>query len=63
MQWLADLVAHLGTHGAYTNASSSLAEEREVATQLDRFLVRFDHPAGRSRAPAEPASGECVRVA
>ncbi len=63
MQWLANLVAYLGTHGAYANASGSLAEEREVAAQIDRFLVRFDHPAGRSRVPAEPASGECARVA
>jgi hypothetical protein len=63
MQWLTDLVALLGTHGAYANASRSLAEEREVAAQLDRFLLRFDHPAGRDRIPAEPPSGDAVRVA
>lgn len=62
MQWLADLVALLGTHGAYANASRSLAEEREVAVRLDRFLVSFDHPAGGARTPVEPAAGDC-RVA
>jgi len=63
MQWLADLVAHLGSSGAYANASRSLAVERELAAQLDRFLLRFDHPAGRALGPVEPAAGECTRVA
>lgn len=63
MRWLTDLVAFLGTHGAYTNASRSLAEEREVAAQLERFLIRFDHPAGRSRILAEPPSGGARHVA
>jgi len=63
MQWLADLVAHLGAHGAYANASRSLAEEREVAARIDRFLVRFDHPAGRARTPVEAPAGDRVRVA
>jgi len=63
MQWLTDLVAHLGSHGAYANASRSLAEEREVATQLDRFLLRFDHPAGNGTRPIEPAAADCSRVA
>lgn len=58
MQWLADLVSLLGPHGAYANASQSLAEEREAAAQVDRFLLRFDHPAGRSRTPLEPTAGE-----
>jgi len=48
MQWLSDLVALLGTHGAYANASRSLAKEREVADHLDRFLVSFGHPAAAS---------------
>lgn len=63
MQWLADLAAHLGTHGAYANASTSLADEREGAAQIDRFLLRFEHPSGRSRHPVEPAAGEWIRVA
>jgi len=63
MQWLSDLVALLGTHGSFANASRSLAEERAVAAQLDRFLVSFEHPAGRSRVPLEPPAGECTRVA
>jgi len=63
MQWLADLIALVGAHGAYANASRSLAEEREVEGQIDRFLLRFDHPAGRARMPIEPAGGECSRVA
>ena len=63
MQWLSDLVALLGTPGAYANASRSLAEERDVAANLDRFLVSFAHPAGRSRVPHEPPAGGCTRVA
>lgn len=61
MQWLADLLARLGTHGAYANASRGLAEEQEAAAQLDRFLLRFGH---RTAGPAdEPATGRCTRVA
>jgi hypothetical protein len=63
MQWLADLFALLGTHGAYANASRSLAEEREVAAEIDRFLVRFDHPAGQARMPLELATAACTQVA
>lgn len=63
MQWIADLVARLGSHGAYANASSSLASEREEAVRIERFLVRFDHPAGRDRVPSEPPARETTRVA
>jgi hypothetical protein len=63
MQRLADLLARLGTHGAYANASRALADERERAAQVDRFLLRFAHPAGGSRLVQEPAAGECIRVA
>lgn len=63
MQWLADLLAHLGTHGAYANASRSLAEEQEAVARLDRFLLRFDHPAGKGLVPMEPPVGEATQVA
>ena len=63
MQWLADLVALLGASGAHSNASRSLAEERDAAARVDRFLARFDHPAGRACVPVEPAAGACSRVA
>lgn len=64
MQWLTDLVALLGTDGAFSNASRSLAEEREGAARLDRFLRRFDHPAGSGRLPLEPpVSGDTAQVA
>ncbi len=63
MQWLADLLANLGTSGASSNASRALADEREKAAQLERFLLRFDHPAGRARTPLEPAAGERAQVA
>lgn len=63
MQWLADLVALLGTAGASANASRPLAEEREMATRLDRFLVQLDHPAGRERTPVEPPAGGRTQVA
>lgn len=64
MQWLPDLVALLGSHGAYANASRSLADEREAAARLDRFLLRFDHPAGSGRTPVEPPHrGDAVQVA
>lgn len=63
MQWLTDLIALLGSHGAYANASRSLAEEREVAAQLDCFLARFQHPAGQARVPVEPAVGHRRQVA
>lgn len=63
MQWLPDLLARLGPHGAYANASRSLAEERETVEQLDRFLLRFEHPAGRSRIPVEPPAAGAVQVA
>jgi hypothetical protein len=63
MQRLVDLIARFGTHGAYANASRSLAEEQEVAAQLERFLVRFAHPAGRAHTPHEPAAGACTQVA
>ena len=61
MQWITDLVARLGTHGAYVNVSRSLTEEQESAARIDRFLLRFDHPAGQARAPVEPPG--CTRVA
>lgn len=63
MQWLADLIARLGTHGAYANASHSLADEREAAAHIERFLTRFDHPAGRAQIPAEPPLGTSAQVA
>lgn len=63
MQWLADLVALLGTSGAYANASRALAEEREAAAQVDRFLARFAHPAGQAGTPVELAAGTCTQVA
>ena len=63
MQWLANLVAHLGTSGACANAARSLTEEREVTAQVERFLVRFSHPAGQARVPVEPPAGACTRVA
>ncbi len=63
MQWLADLIARFGPSGAYANASHALTEEQEAAAQVERFLVRFDHPAGRARIPVEPAAGGCTRVA
>lgn len=59
MPWLADLVARLGRSGAAANAAASLAEEREAAVRIERFLIRFDHPAGRSAVPVEPA---CTRA-
>jgi hypothetical protein len=63
MQWLADLFALLGPAGSSANASRSLAEEREMAARIDRFLDQLDHPAGRARTPAEPPAGDCTRVA
>lgn len=63
MQWLTDLVALVGTQGAYTNALRSLAEEREVASHMERFLLRFDHPAGQALVPVEPPAGDCSEVA
>ncbi len=63
MQWLADLVAHLGTHGAVANVAGSLADERETAVRVERFLARFDHPAGRAAIPVEPAFTGPARVA
>ena len=63
MQWLADLFAHLGPAGAQANASRSLAEEREMATRIDRFFDQLEHPAGQARTPVEPAAGGCNRVA
>ena len=63
MQWLADLLAHLGTAGACANASQTLADEREVSAQLDRFLLRFDHPAGGASTPIEQAAAKQHRVA
>jgi hypothetical protein len=52
MQWL----AHPGTHGARTNAARALADERAMAAEVERFLVNFDHPAGRVQTPVEPAA-------
>lgn len=63
MQWIADLVALLGNHGAYANASSSLAAEREEAIRIERFLIRFNHPAGRDHMLIEPPARERARVA
>ena len=63
MQWLTDLVACFGAHGAYANASRVLAEEREAAEQIDRFLLRFGHPAGLSHVPVEPPAAEAAQVA
>jgi len=63
MQWLTDLIARFGAHGAYANASRSLAEEREVDGQVERFLRTFEHPAGRARTPTELSASECARVA
>ena len=63
MQWFSDLVARLGTSGACANASRSLAEEREAAVRIERFLTRFDHPAGRAGIPEEPVSTGSARVA
>lgn len=63
MQLLTDLVARLGSSGACANASDSLAEEREAALRIERFLARFDHPAGRAGIPVEPASTGSARVA
>lgn len=63
MQWLADLIARLGTHGASANASDSLADEREAAAHIERFLARFDHPAGRAHIPAEPPLSTSAQVA
>lgn len=63
MQWLTDLVALLSSHGACSNASRSLAEEREAAAQMERFLITFSHPAGQARNPVEPVAGECNQVA
>jgi hypothetical protein len=58
MQWLADLLAHLGTHGAYANASQALADEQETAAELERFLLRFAHPAGRGDTSVEPTAAD-----
>ena len=63
MQWLADLVAPLGASGAAVNAASSLTEEREAAARVERFLARFDHPAGQAAVPVEPARAGSARVA
>ena len=63
MQWLADLFALLGPAGAHANASRSLAEEREMAARIDRFLVQLEHPAGQAQHPAEPAADGRTRVA
>ena len=63
MQWITDLVALLGSHGAFANASRSLAEEREAVARLDCFLARFQHPAGQGRTPVEPAVGDRTQVA
>ena len=63
MQWLADLVALLGASGAAASAETSLAEEREAAVRIERFLARFDHPAGRAATPVEPACTGSARVA
>ncbi len=63
MQWLADLVAYLGASGASANAAISLSEEREATVRIERFLARFDHPAGRAAIPVEPAFTGPARVA
>ena len=55
MQRLADLMTRLGPSGAAANAAASVAEEREATVRIERFLARFDHPAGRSAVPVEPA--------
>ncbi len=63
MQWFSDLVARLGSSGACANAASSLVEEREAAVRIERFLARFDHPAGQLGIPVEAAGTGPARVA
>jgi len=55
MPWLTDLASLLGPAGAVTNASRS--EELAAEDEVERFLQRLAHPAGRAAVPIEPPAG------
>ncbi len=56
MPWLTDLASLLS--GAVANPSGS--EERSAEDEVDRFLRRLAHPAGRADVPVEPPAGQAA---
>ena len=56
MPWLTDLASLLGPSGAVANAARS--EERAAEDEVERFLQRLAHPAGRADVPIEPPAGQ-----
>jgi hypothetical protein len=48
-----DVLRSLGNAGARENASRAVDERRRAEADLERFLVRFAHPAGSASVPTE----------
>ncbi len=55
MPWLTDLASLLGSSDV-ANASGS--EDRSAEDEVERFLQRLTHPAGRADVPIEPPAGQ-----
>ena len=43
---------------AVDNAGEALVEARQSRAELEEFLIRFAHPAGRSRDPTTEAQND-----
>jgi len=58
MPWLTDLASLLGPSGVVGDASPT--DERSAEDEVERFLQRLAHPAGRAAVPTEPPVGQAA---
>ncbi len=58
MPWLTNLASFLGPSGVVADASPT--GERSAEDDVERFLQRLDHPAGRAGVPTEPPAGQAA---
>jgi len=58
MHWLTDLASLLGPSGVVADGSPT--EERSAEDEVERFLQRLTHPAGRAGVPTEPPAGQAA---
>lgn len=56
MSWLVDLVVLLVTRDTKAEPPRARVDEHDVNEQIERFLQRFEHPAGRASMPVEPSA-------
>lgn len=60
MPWLTDLASLLGPSEGEAGAGPLGPEDRPAEKELERFLQRLNHPAGRADVPVEPPAGQAA---